>query len=71
MDKIVDHTYIPKYIPKNLKWYEQVGLMTWYDQGKSDDFLKDLDSHFQKLLIVNFYIFNSKTNFSATKLKEY
>ena len=67
----MDHAYIPKYIPKNLKWYEQVGLMTWYDQGKSDDFLKDLDSHFQKLLIVNFYIFNSKTNFSATKLKEY
>ena len=45
--------------------------MTWYGQEKWDDFLKDLDSHFQKLQIANFDIFNSKTNLPATKLKEY
>ena len=26
----VDNTFIPKYMPNNLKWYERDGLETWY-----------------------------------------
>ena len=37
------HTVIPKYIPKNLKWYERDGLETWYLEGKCNDFLEDTD----------------------------
>lgn len=23
--------YVPKFVPKDLPWYEHDGLMTWYD----------------------------------------
>lgn len=45
--------------------------MTWYDQIKCDEFLEDLDAHFQKLQIVNFDIIHSKGNLSASKMKQY
>ena len=45
--------------------------MTWYDQIKCDEFLEDLDAHFQKLQIVNFDIIDSKGNLSASKMKQY
>ena len=45
--------------------------MTWYDQIKCDEFLGDLDAHFQKLQIVNFDIIHSKGNLSASKMKQY
>ena len=31
-----DHGFIPKFIPKNLKWYEKDGLETWYRQNKCE-----------------------------------
>ena len=45
--------------------------MTWYDQIKCDEFLEDLDAHFQKLQIVNFDIIHSKGNLSTSKMKQY
>ena len=40
------NTYVPKYVPENLPWYECDGLMMWYDQGKCADFLKDTNKLF-------------------------
>ena len=50
------NSYIPKYVPENLPQYERDGLMTWYDQGKCTDFLKDTDKHFREVKIINFNI---------------
>ena len=58
--KKVDNAFVLKFVPKNLKWYERDGLMTWYDQTKYEDFLENLDAHVQKLQIVNFDIINSR-----------
>ena len=49
MNKEVANTFVPKYVPKNLKWYKRDGLMTWYDQIKCEEFLEDLNAHFQKI----------------------
>ena len=35
------NSYVPKYVPENLPWFERDGLMTWYHQGKCSDFLRD------------------------------
>ena len=50
------NTYIPKYVPSDFKWYERDGLLTWYDQRKCEDFLRDADSHFKQAKIINFDI---------------
>ena len=39
MAKKIDNTYIPKFVPNNLPWYERNGLNTWYEQNKCNDFL--------------------------------
>ena len=31
------NSYVPKFRPKDLPWYERDGLMTWYDQMKCED----------------------------------
>ena len=49
-----DNCFIPKYIPRDLKWYERDGLDTWYLKNKCDEFLEDTDLHFAKCKIVNF-----------------
>ena len=49
-------TYVPTFVPKDLPRYEQDGLMTWYDQGKCEDFLRDTDKHFKDAKIINFDI---------------
>ena len=56
MNKKVANTFVPKYVPKNLKWCKRDGLMTWYDQIKCEEFLEDLNAHFQKI-----------TNFTSIK----
>ena len=38
-DKIVDNCFAPKYVPKDLSWYEREGLLTWYQQTKCEHFL--------------------------------
>ena len=37
------NTYVPKFVPKYLLWYERDGLMTWYDQIKCEDFLRNVN----------------------------
>ena len=71
MNKNVDNVFVPKFIPNNLKWYERDGLNTWYEQGKCQDFLDDLDSHFENLEIVYFALIHSKGNLPETKIKQY
>ena len=29
-----DNVFVPKYVQKNLKWFERDGLETWYQQNK-------------------------------------
>ena len=48
------NTFIQKYVSSDLKWYECDGLLTWYDQRKCKDFLRDTDSHFKQTKIINF-----------------
>ena len=52
--KIFSNTLIPKYVPNNLKWNKRDGLDTWYLQGKSNDFIENIDLHFANINIVNF-----------------
>ena len=65
----VDNTFIPKYMPNNLKWYERDGLETWYRQSKCNEFLSNMDEHFQKRKIVNFDIIKNEAK--QDKLKQY
>ena len=48
----VDNTFVPKFIPSNLKWYE-------HDGNKCNEFLEDTDWHFKNRKIVNFDIINN------------
>ena len=50
------NSYVPKSVPKDLSWYERDGLMTWYNQMKCEDFLRDTNKHFQEAKKVNFNI---------------
>ena len=50
------NNYVPEYVPKDLPWYERDGLMTWYNQAKCQDFLKNPDKHFKTTKVVNFDI---------------
>ena len=50
------NTYIPKYVPSDLEWYERDGLLAWYDQIKWVDFFRDTDSRFKQAKIINFDI---------------
>ena len=52
------NSYVPNYVPEILSWYERDGLMTWYDQGKYKEFLRDTDKHFRETKIINFDIFD-------------
>lgn len=47
---------IPEYVPPILPWYERDGLMTWYDQWKCEEFLKNTEGNFQATKIINFDI---------------
>ena len=71
MSKKVDNSFVPKFVVNNSKWYERDVLMTWYDHMKCQDFLEDLDGHFENLKIVNFDIINSKGKLSESKMKQY
>ena len=48
-----DNTYMPSYVPDNLKWFECVGFETWYRKKKCDDCLSNTDLHFEKMILVN------------------
>ena len=42
------NNYIPGYIPSNLRWYERDGLMTYINQIKCEEPLRDPDKHFRE-----------------------
>ena len=50
------NNYVPEYVPTDLLWYEPDGLMTWYDQVKCEEFLRDSDKHFKMEKVINFDI---------------
>ena len=50
----VDHKFIPKCVPNDLKWYERDGLDTWYLQNKFNEFINNTDSYFKRMKITNF-----------------
>ena len=47
------NNYVLEYFPKDLLWYERDGLMTWYDQVKCENFLRDTDKHFKEAKVIN------------------
>ena len=58
--KKFQNNYIPKYVPSDLNWYERDRLMTYIDQLKYEEFIKDIDGHFQNTPIVNFDIIHKQ-----------
>ena len=71
MSRKVDNTFVPKFVSNNLKWYEGDELITWYNQMKCQDFLEDLDCHFENLEIVNLDIIYYKGKLLESKIKQY
>ena len=71
VDTIYTNTYIPEYVPDNLKWYERDGLDTWYQKDKCDEFLEDTDRYFHTAQIINFDIIRNQKQLPKNKLKQY
>ena len=46
------NSYIPKYVPQNLLWYERDGLITWLDQVKCEEMLADTDRYFNNTYVI-------------------
>ena len=67
----VDNTFVPKFIPDNLKWYECDGLETWYLRNKCSEFLEDSNSHFKNRKMVNFDIINNGEKMAKKSLMQY
>ena len=63
-----DNTFVPKFIPDNLKWYKRDGLETWYPRNKFSEFLQDTNSHFKNRKIGNFDITNNGEKMSKQTL---
>ena len=42
------NNYVPEFVPEDFKWYERDGLLTWYNQRKCENFLRDIDKHFEE-----------------------
>ena len=68
---IYTNTYIPEYVPDNLKWYERDRLDTWYKKNKCDEFLEDTDRYFHTAQIINFDIIGNQKQLPKNKLKQY
>ena len=68
---IYTNTYIPEYVPDNLKWYERDGLDKWYKKNKCDEFLEDTHRYFHTAQKVNFDIIKNQKQLPNNKLKEY
>ena len=68
---IYTNTYIPEYVPDNLKWYERDGLNTWYKKNKCNKFLEDTDHYFHTAQIINFDIIRNQKQLPTNKLKQY
>ena len=53
---MASNDYVPEYVPSDLSMYERDGLMTWYDQRKCEEFLRDPKNHFKNTKMVDFDI---------------
>ena len=71
VNTIYTNTYIPEYVPDNLKWYERDGLDTWYKKNKCDELLEDTDRYFHTTQIINFDIIRNQKQLPKNKLKQY
>ena len=56
MDKKFVSKYISEHVKSDLQWYKRDGLMTYIDQLKYQEFIKNSDDHLQKVQIINFDI---------------
>ena len=45
---MTSNNYITEYVPSDFPWYEKDGLMTWYDQRKCEEFLRDPNRQLEK-----------------------
>ena len=68
---ICTNTYIPEYIPDNLKWYERDGRDTWYKKNKCNEFLEDTDHYFNRTQKINFDNIKNKNQLLNNQLKQY
>ena len=50
------NNYVHEYVSQDLSWYKRDSLITWYDQVKCQEFLKNSNSHFKTAKIINFDI---------------
>ena len=66
-----DNTFVPPFVPENLKWYERDGVDTWYKQGKCKDFLNNTDNHFQQRKIVNFDLISNSNKLDENQIRQY
>ena len=57
MSKKIINKYVPRFAQHSeLPWYERDGLLSYIDALKCEEFLKDTDSHFKTVQVVNFDI---------------
>ena len=58
MSKKIVNKYVPRFSQySELPWYERDGLLSYYiDTLKCEEFLKETDSHFKTVQVVNFDI---------------
>ena len=57
---IVRNSYIPRYVKKDLKWYERDGLLTYIDQLEYERFSNDRDHYLKNVKLSNFDIIHSQ-----------
>ena len=52
--------YVSDYVPEKLPWYKRDDLTTWYEEGKCNDFLENIDEQFKKTETINFDIIDNE-----------
>ena len=57
---IPKNSYIPPYVPKDLKWYERDSLLTYINRLEYERFENDRDNYLKNVKIVNFDIINAQ-----------
>ena len=50
------NNYVPEFVPQDLPRYKRDGLMTYYNQVKCQEYLRNSDSHFKTAKVINFDI---------------
>ena len=52
--KTFANNYIPRYVPKDLPWYERDGLITYIDQLNYKEFISDPGTAVKNINVMNF-----------------